>query len=51
MKNWLVVTNAGAGIIVFESNSKRECSAYIKNAHRMGSPVGFLAVVASKSYI
>lgn len=51
MKKWLVITNTGAGIVVFESDSKRECNAYLRNAHRMGSPVGFLAVIASKTYI
>lgn len=50
MKKWFVTTNAGAGIVVFESDSKRECNAYLKNAHRMGSPVGFLVVLSSKTY-
>lgn len=51
MKKWLVITNAGAGIDVFESDSKRECNAYLRQAHRKGSPVGFLAVIASKTFI
>lgn len=51
MKKWLFITNAGACIVVFESDSKCECNAYLRYAHRMGSPVGFLAVIASKTYI
>lgn len=42
MKVWQVVTPTGMD--VFEG-SKRECNAYLKQALRKGSPIGFLSIV------
>ena len=43
MKKYTVVTASGCS--VYESDSKRKCNAYLKQALEKGSPVGFLFIV------
>lgn len=42
MKKYRVITTSG--LVVYESDSKRLCNAYVKQAVAKGSPVGFLKV-------
>lgn len=46
MKKYVVIT--ASGLPVFESDHKRPCKAYIKNALERGSKPGFLSIVEGK---
>lgn len=46
MKKYTVIT--ASGFSVYESDSKRMCNVYLKQALEKGSPVGFLSIVKLK---
>ena len=46
MKKYVVVTSSG--LPVYESDSKRMCNAYLKQAISKGAPAGFLSVITGK---
>ena len=49
MKKYLVLTGYGFGAPCFESDSKRECNAYLRQALKKGSEPGYLCIVKSRN--
>ena len=47
---YVVVTQYGHGIDVYESNSKRMCNAYLKQALAKGSKPGFLKCMKTSEW-
>ena len=48
MKKYVVITESG--LSVFESDSKRTCNAYLRQALQKGSAPGFLRIVTGKEF-
>ena len=48
MKKYVVITKSGTD--VFQSDSKWECNAYLKQALQKGSVPGFLRIVTRKEF-
>lgn len=46
MKNYNVITESG--LVVFDGK-KTDCNAYLKQALKKGSPIGFLRIVEDKT--